>query len=88
MKKVKLGQVRRARSFEDALSHCCPLRDEMKLYASEDDFIRESSQKKLNYLNKRLKNKKRPVYPALMSGGLPSPAHEENMVAQTQKKRK
>jgi len=60
----------------------------MKLYASEDDFIRESSQKKLNYLNKRLKNKKRPVYPALMSGGLPSPGEEEKMVAQTQKKKK
>jgi ATP-dependent RNA helicase DDX18/HAS1 len=88
MKKVKPGQVQRARSFEDALSHCCSLRDEMKLYASEDDFIRESSQKKLNHLNKRLKNKKRPVYPALMSGGLPSPAQEEKMVAQTQKKRK
>jgi ATP-dependent RNA helicase DDX18/HAS1 len=59
----------------------------MKLYASEDDFIRDCSPQKLNYLNKRLKNKKRPVYPALMSGGLPSPA-QENMVAQTQKKRK
>lgn len=59
----------------------------MKLYASTDDFIREASQKKLNYLNKRLKNKKRQVYPALMSGGLPSP-EQETMVAQTQKKRK
>jgi ATP-dependent RNA helicase DDX18/HAS1 len=63
-------------------------RDEMKLYASTDDFIREASEKKLNYLNKRLKNKKRPVYPALMSGGLPSPEQEANMVAHTQKKRK
>jgi ATP-dependent RNA helicase DDX18/HAS1 len=60
----------------------------MKLYASTDDFIREASEKKLNYLNKRLKNKKRPVYPALMSGGLPSPEQEGNMVAHTQKKRK
>jgi ATP-dependent RNA helicase DDX18/HAS1 len=60
----------------------------MKLYASTDDFIREASQKKLNYLNKRLKNKKRPVYPALMSGGLPSPEQEGAMVAHTQKKRK
>ncbi len=59
----------------------------MKLYAREDDFIRDCSPQKLHYLNKRLKNKKRPVYPALMSGGLPSPA-QENMVAQTQKKRK
>jgi ATP-dependent RNA helicase DDX18/HAS1 len=60
----------------------------MKLYASTDDFIREASEKKLNYLNKRLKNKKRPVYPALMSGGLPSSEQEGTMVAQTQKKRK
>lgn len=60
----------------------------MKLYASPDDFIREASQKKLNYLNKRQKNKKRPVYPALMSGGLPSPESEEIMAAQIQKKRK
>lgn len=60
----------------------------MKLYASSDDFIREASQKKLNYLNKRQKNKKRPVYPALMSGGLPLPESEETMAAQIQKKRK
>jgi ATP-dependent RNA helicase DDX18/HAS1 len=60
----------------------------MKLYASTDDFIREASQKNLNYLNKRSKNKKRSVYPALMSGGLPSPEQEGTMVAQTQKKRK
>ena len=60
----------------------------MKLYASPDDFIREASQKKLNHLNKRLKHKKRTVYPALMSGGLPSPEQDATMVAQTQKKRK
>ena len=60
----------------------------MKLYASSDDFIREASQKKLNYLNKRQKNKKRPVYPALMSGGLGLPESEEIMAAQIQKKRK
>lgn len=60
----------------------------MKLYASEDDFIREANPRKQAYLNKRLRHKKRPVYPALMSGGLPSPDQEKDMVAQTQKKRK
>ncbi|KAL1585147.1 ATP-dependent RNA helicase has1 [Cladosporium halotolerans] len=60
----------------------------MKLYASEDDFIREANPRKQAYLNKRLRYKKRPVYPALMSGGLPSPDQEKDMVAQTQKKRK
>lgn len=60
----------------------------MKLYASNDDFIREASQATLHYLSKRQKNKKRPVYPALMSGGLPSPDQQDTMTAHTQKKRK
>lgn len=60
----------------------------MKLYASSDDFIREANPRKQAYLSKRLKNKKRAVYPALMSGGLPLPSQENDMVAHTQKKRK
>lgn len=84
-KKVEPGFVdplfAHAARSQDALSSLATI----MLYASPDDFIRPASQRKQRFYYRR------PAKPALMSGGLPSPAQEKAAMeaeARAQKKLK